>query len=601
MPLVRLFRRRVGPYRGRRGLRDRRRATASCRRVSRTNRRRRGETRHRWTPRGHAVRRPRPAGRRPGLGDKRARSTVSPAPSPGVLLDAFSRATPVCRSATTPRPSGRSVTSERGLTIFRRHSWRCEEKGPRHEPVWGGVRTRGAHERARGARETQATAAGSRVGRRGRAGCGVRPWVATPSPPAHAPRDGSNSLPRDSVFGTLFSPDEPSPNEWTGAGAGGGWGGRGRRTTRTTRAGPGADGARTSATTTAAEAAGARTSPSTSTTPARAGMGRRLGRRCPRGHRRLGLRPRGRTAGRVRMGRVRPARRSRREPHRVRRGPERSLGQGKSHPPNRRRATRSLIVSARVGARSAQKPNEPSSKSQHAPAPAPARRAHAWKTDRGVGAPAARRRSADEEAATAPARDARGTRASPRRRRNSPPELTVPNLTVPNLTVLSPSPSPTRADASAERRPKRRLAAIESIRRRDADAGTTRLAPRERSRASSAVTNAAAAAAAVSPRRSHSKDPSRRRGTSTRRRLIRTSSRLPSRDGGGNQETENEGGGRGGETRGGETRSGQTRAASANAKANASSKPAARTTRRPSVRGVAAADERDEDLRESGG
>ena len=80
------------------------------------------------------------------------------------------------------------------------------------------------------------------------------------------------------------------------------------------------------------------------------GMGRRLGRRCPRGHRRLGLRPRGRTAGRVRMGRVRPARRSRREPHRVRRGPERSLGQGKSHPPNRRRATRSLIVSARVGA-----------------------------------------------------------------------------------------------------------------------------------------------------------------------------------------------------------------------------------------------------------
>ena len=226
------------------------------------------------------------------------------------------------------------------------------------------------------------------------------------------------------------------------------------------------------------------------------GMGRRLGRRCPRGHRRLGLRPRGRTAGHVRMGRVRPARRSRREPHRVRRGPERSLGQGKSHPPNQRRATRSLIVSARVGA--------PLGSSRMSPAPNPnthprPRPRDARTRGRRTGA-SARQPLGDDppmKRRQRRTRGTRGTRASPRRRRNSP-SRTSPSRTSPSRT----SPSLPVSISDARRRVRRTASEAKSdgdrvgFRRRDARPGDARLAPRERSRASSAVTNAAAAAAA---------------------------------------------------------------------------------------------------------
>ena len=339
-----------------------------------------------------------------------------------------------------------------------------------------------------------------------------RDSVATP---AHAPRDGSNSHPRDSVFGTFFSPDEPSPNEWKGAGAGGGWGGAGRTDDADDAGGSGGGGAPTSATTTAA-GAGARTSPSTTTTTARAGMGRRLGRRRPEatggwGYDRADEHPN--TSG---WGASDPP--DARDAHPTAWAADPSGASDKenrAHQPHRAR----LDPAASPPAASSPPHPAPKPSPKPAPAPAPARRAHAWKTDWGVGAPAARRRSADEDAAT----DARGTRASPRRLRRTSPSL-------------SPSPSLVRADASAQRQPKRRrarLAAIESDsepepepepeaeaeaegerapRAEDGDedledsddepldAGLTRSAPHKRPRASSAVTNAAAAVAAGSSR-----------------------------------------------------------------------------------------------------
>ena len=202
------------------------------------------------------------------------------------------------------------------------------------------------------------------------------------------------------------------------------------------------------------------------------------------------------------------------------------------------------------------------------PAPAPARRAHAWKTDWGVGAPAAGGDPPGEEAAWRPG-EREDTRVA----------STPSKLTVPNLTVLSPSPSPTRADASAERRPKK-TAAIEWF---DDDADGDDVY-RERSRASSAVTNAAAAAASIAA------PFTLERPVATARDIDAASSD--------SDELEIAVTGRRGKIKRPKTKAAagaakpeaakpeaaKPEAASANAKANASSKPAARTTRRPSVR-----------------
>ena len=227
-------------------------------------------------------------GRRPGLGDKRTLDR-KPGSSPGVLLDAFSRdaRVPERDDAAAMRAFGDFGTR---LTIFRRHSWRCEEKGPRHEPVWGVVP--GAHTSAR------AALARRRRPRRGRAwvgegardvGC-ARGSRLRRHPRARPPRWFKLAPSRLGVWHPLLAGRaEPERVDGRGRGRRVGRGGDERRGRR------GQSGGGWGADVSDDDGSGggqARTSPSTSTTPARAGGGRRLGRRCPRGHRRLGLRPR---------------------------------------------------------------------------------------------------------------------------------------------------------------------------------------------------------------------------------------------------------------------------------------------------------------------